>query len=381
MQRKKIFRHGATLLILGFLALSAVGSSSAPDVDVSLPGGSVYIGLASVGDGIQYLNKGLVRLNREGREQLFKALDEKYGTDDAATTLYWAFHGIMKTYTSYDDMGFLPKDLSSAYIVTITDGVDNDSGSPYLNSGEGDKFYGKSQDYKKFIQEELKKKEVRDVPINAIAVGVPGSDADAATMTRELQALASGPENVFILNDAGQLQAVFRNITDKLTADQHTAFLLIIPSFDQGDRIRFTFDADITGGDAAARAVNYIEGEVALKGGNNALINIVYGGSVRSTSGNEVTSFQWGRSTRSAYRLTDYSGPDLADAKLWVMRSGSSVWRNSSEFVARSRNITLETSKVIFFLLDDSHSIKKENMEVIKSSVKEIINMLYEQLY
>jgi hypothetical protein len=255
-----------------------------------------------------------------------------------------------------------------------------DSGSPYLNSGEGNKFYGKSQEYKKFIQEELKEEEVGDdVPINAIAVGVPGSDADTATMTRELQALASGPENVFILNDAEQLQTVFRNITDKLTADQHRAFLLIIPSFDQGDRIRFTFDADITDAAAAARAVNYIEGEVAVKGSNNALVNIVYGGRVRSTSGKEVTSFQWGK--RSAYRLTDYSGPDLENAKLWVMRSGSSVWRNNSEFEARSRNITLETSKVIFFLLDDSHSIKKENMEVIKNSVKEIINMLYEQLY
>jgi hypothetical protein len=380
MQRKNCFRHGATFLVLGFLALFAVGSSSAPDVDVSLPGGGVYIGLASVGEGMQYLNRGLVRLNKDGRDQLFKALDEKYGTDDAATSLYWAFHGILRTYTSYDDDEFLPKDLSSAYIVTITDGVDNDSGSPYLNSGEGDKFYGKSQEYKKFIQEELKEKEVGDdVLINAIAVGVPGSDADAAAMAIELQALASGPENVFILDDAGQLQAVFRNITDKLTADQHTAFLLIIPSFDQGDRIRFTFDADITDGAAAERAVNYIEGEVAVKGSNNALVNIVYGGSVRSTSEKEVISVQWGR--RSAYRLTDYSGPDLANAKLWVRRSGSSVWQSSSEFGARSRNITLETSKVIFFLLDDSRSIKKENMEVIRNSVKEIINMLYEQLY
>jgi hypothetical protein len=377
MQRKNCFRHGATLLVLSVLALLAAGSSSAPDI--SLPDGGVYIGLASVGEGIQYFHNGLIRLNKDGRDQLFKALDEKYGTDDAATTLYWAFHGIMRTYTNYDDEGFLPKDLSSAYIVTITDGVDNDSGSPYLNSGEGDKFYGKSQEYKKFIQEELKEKEVRDVRINAIAVGVPGSDADAAAMAVELQALASGPENVFILNDAGQLQTVFRNITDKLTADQHTAFLLIIPSFDQGDRIRFTFDADITDSAAVARAVNYIEGEVAVKGGNNALVNIVYGGSVKSTSEKEVTSFQWGR--RSAYRLTDYSGPDLANAKLWVMRSGSSVWQNSSEFGARSRNITLETSKVIFFLLDQSHSIKKENMEVIKNSVKEIINMLYDQLY
>jgi hypothetical protein len=376
MQRKKFLRHGATLLVLGVLALFVVGSSSAPDV-ASLPDGGVYIGLASVGDGIKYLD--LVRLNQDGRDRLFKALDEKYGTGDGATALYWAFHNVMGWYTRNDE--YLPKDISSAYIITITDGVDNDSGSPYLESGEGNKFYGKSQEYKKFIQEELKEKEVGDVLLNAIAVGVPGSDADAATMTRELQALASGPENVFILNDAGQLQTAFRNITDKLTSDQHTAFLLIIPSFDQGDRIRFTFDPDITDGAAAAGAVNYIEGEIALNGRSNTLINIVYGGSVKSTSGKEVTSFRWGNSTRSAYRLTDYSGPDLTGAKLWVMRSGSSVWQNSSEFAARSRNITLETSKVIFFLLDDSHSIKKENMEVIRNSVKEIINMLYDQLY
>ena len=159
----------------------------------------------------------------------------------------------------------LPADISTAAIVTFTDGLDQ--GSMMMNIS-----YSDDSEYLNALNQRIKNETVSRQPITAYSIGIRGQDVTDVTKFRNnLTKLASSAENATEVTSMAEVNAKFKEIAEQLTRSNYVQTIsLKMPGVSNGTLVRFTFDNV----NSASYSTLYIEGTFNLA--KRSLENVKY---------------------------------------------------------------------------------------------------------
>jgi hypothetical protein len=367
----KIFGIIALVAVIGF-SMAACPGGGGPEKEDEKPETGLYMGIIGFNDNITSLP--IQGFRSWLCESFINGLTMKPGTG-----LYYAVDNAIDMLQS----ATLPDDLVNVSIVTFTDGLDNVSID--LNTK-----YNSRDAYRDAVKNRIGTTKIKNLNIDAYSIGVRGGDVtDTAAFRAGLQALASNPNNTFEVSSMAEVNRTFGDIARSLSnvSQSHSLKLKITGGYDDGTRIRFTFD----GVTDAADSDFYIEGIYKRSGTNRSLQNIVYQG-LGSTSGTTVN----GVVTDTVYvtftfdNVSDSSGDrvDTSITKQWEYITNLSQWQRNSEFGQTGDTeiiIADRKSAVIMLVLDCTSSLDAggaNGFEQMKNAAYNFITVLnyYNQL-
>lgn len=282
------------------------------------------------------------------------------------TLLYYSVEQALNTMQST----LLPDNISTAAIVTFTDGLDQ--GSMMMTDD-----YSNNTEYLNALNSRIMNDSVSGQPITAYSIGLRGNDvADEGMFSDNLMKLASADSNAKEVASMEEVKEKFKEIAEQLSRSNYIQTInLTIPGQSSGTRVRFTFDN-------VPDAVNsslYIEGTFNIS--TFALEGVVYEGLV-STSGTEVKATNVdGIFVSFTFEGVQTDDNTLIDSQFideWTYVPSADKWQVNSEFdkTEDSDIITERNSAVIMLVLDCSSSLG-EDFETVKSSAKDFINTLH----
>ena len=296
-----------------------------------------------------------------------------------ATGLYYAVDNAINMLQG----AAFPDDLANVSLVTFTDGLDN-------ISIELNQNFNSRDEYRDFLRDRISNDKVGNLPINAFSIGIQGGDVvNVPAFRAGLAALASSPNNVHEVTSMTDVNNIFREIANSLyfESQRHILSLRFPGGFDDGDKIRFTFDLALNVEDATMSNL-YIEGVFRRSGTSRWLENIKYEG-MRSSSGTRVDgSLDAGFVTFNFENLISIATGNIVSrdfVRQWEYIASESEWQGNSEFdQAGETQIDIETrSAIIMLVLDCTLSLDAggaNGFRLMKNAANDFINELARQL-
>lgn len=264
----------------------------------------------------------------------------------------------------------LPADISTAAIVTFTDGLDQGSmmmGVPYDDD----------MAYLDALNRRIKNETVSGQPITAISIGIRGKDvADIDMFRANLTKLASSADNAIEVSSMSEVNEKFKEIAEKLSQSNYVQTInLKMPGLSNGTRVRFTFDNV----NDASKSQIYIEGKFNLK--EKSLEEVQYVG-LTSTSGTTVNGTVDGIFVNFTFEGVHTDNNVLIKSEFtdeWTYIASSSTWQINSEFdkTENSDIVTERSSAVIMLVLDCSSSLADDFVKA-QTNAKDFISTLYQ---
>lgn len=330
--------------------------------DSGLPSG-IYLGVSGFNQALY--NQPVTQLETssiDGFNSFIDGLNKKNGT-----LLYYSVDQALNTLQSTS----LPSDLSTAAIVTFTDGLDQ--GSLMKNNS-----YKNDSQYLGALNNRIKNEKVQGKDISAYSIGIRGNDvSDISQFQENLSKLASSKENAMEVSSMAEVNAKFQEIATKLSQSNYIQTInLKIPGISDGSIIRFTFDNVASAKDSKL----YIEGVFNLE--NYSLEDVEYHGMV-STSGSTIKG-----EVEDIFINFTFEGvhtddnvlikSDFTDEWIYVFANGG-IWQKNSEFDKKENSeiVTKRSSAAIMLVLDCSSSLGDQFANV-QSNAKGFIKTLYE---
>lgn len=300
--------------------------------------------------------------NKTGFNSFIDSLNMKKGT-----VLYYAVEQALSQMQSVK----LPADLSTAAIVTFTDGLDQ--GSFMLNGSHGD-----NDTYLNSINYRIKNDSIGGQPITAYAIGLRGSDIqdeNVTTFTNNLKKLSSSAENATEAKNMAQVNERFREIAEQLSKSNYIQTInLVIPGLPNGTKVRFTFDNV----ESAELSTLYIEGTYNYA--THSLENIKSKG-LKTGSGSVIKGVVNGVFVTFSFEKVQTDNNKLIDNKFideWTYIPSNNTWQRNSEFDKEEDSdiVTERSSAVIMLVLDCSSSLADDFVKA-QTNAKDFINTLY----
>ena len=273
----------------------------------------------------------------------------------------------------------LPADLSTAAIVTFTDGLDQ--GSVMMNSS-----YLDNTEYLNALNNRIKNENISGIPITAFSIGIRGQDvADVTTFRNNLIKLAHSPEDYIDDNDEenateltsmAEVNAKFKKIAKQLSQSNYIQTInLKMPGLSNGTVVRFTFDNV----NSATKSTLYIEGTFNLT--TRSLENVKYVG-LSSTSGTTIKGVVDGIFVTFTFEKVHTDDNKLIENQFtseWMYIPSNNIWQINSEFDKNENSdiVTEHSSVAIMLVLDCSSSLADDFVKA-QANAKDFISTLYE---
>ncbi|MCH5220973.1 MAG: hypothetical protein J1F05_01400 [Muribaculaceae bacterium] len=297
----------------------------------------------------------------EGFHEFIDGLTMKNGT-----LLYYSVDQAINTLQATQ----LPSDLSTAAIVTFTDGLDQ--GSFMM-----DIPYNDNNEYLDALNARIKNEKVCGQSIAAYSIGIRSQDVmDVNMFQNNLKKLASSDANAFEVTSMSEVNARFKEIAEELSQSNYVQNINIdFPGVPNGTIVRITFDNV----NDASKSNLYIEG--SFNRSALTLEGVKYVG-MTSTSGSTLKGTQHGIFVNYTIEGVHTDNNILISSKFideWTYVSSNNSWQKNSEFVKdeNSRVETERSSAVIMLVLDCSSSLAGD-FATAQNNAKDFINTLYE---
>ncbi|MDE5976460.1 MAG: hypothetical protein K2G69_07920 [Muribaculaceae bacterium] len=288
------------------------------------------------------------------------------------TLLYYSVDQALNTMQSTE----LPSDISTAAIVTFTDGLDQ-------GSMMKDVPYDDDMEYLDALNNRIKTETVSNQPITAFSIGIRGKDvADIDMFRTNLAKLAYNPqnpdsdENAFEVSNMSEVNAKFKEIADQLSKSNYIQTInLKMPGVSNGTLVRFTFDNV----NSAENSELYIEGKFNLK--ERSLEEVKYVG-LTSSSGPTIKGTVEDIFVNFTLNGVHTNNNVLIKSEFtdeWTYIPSNSSWQINSEFdkTENSDILTERSSAVIMLVLDCSSSLA-DDFSKAQNNAKDFISTLYQ---
>ena len=328
----------------------------------------MYVGITGFSDAINFYGSDEYRYKILSNAKPYESFIDGLSMGDA-TVLYYAVDNNL----SYLEKCAFPDDVSSVSIITFTDGLDQGSRA----YDQDNNYTANSKSYVEAIAEKLQRIKINNIPINAYAIGVRGSDVQGDAVTtfeNNLLKLSSSKENAMQVSNMDEVNAKFETIAESLYSKTETHSLTItIPMPSENEKERFTFD-DVTD---PTKSKCYLEGVYA----NGALNDIKYVGCQSSSGAKVLETNAGGVKIQFLFEnFTDLKGNAISTTKMqqWHMEEGATTWNRNSEFKP-TESINVEekrTSAVVMLILDCSSSLGASDFAKVKTAAKNFIKTL-----
>jgi hypothetical protein len=159
-------------------------------------------------------------------------------TIDKQTAMYYAMHTATDMMESYVNGIYLPDNVEydGSYIVTFTDGYDNNSRDPKI----GVPADGILNPYYKYVKEKCITKKLKGKPIESFVIAVEGNDvgSNASKFEEVLRGLSTDNSHFKLAKNFNELQYMFEDIANNLI-DRWNNLICFVPPSHKG-RVRWT---------------------------------------------------------------------------------------------------------------------------------------------
>lgn len=260
--------------------------------------------------------------------------------------------------------------LSTAVLVTFTDGLDQ--GSLALNYN-----FSTDQEYAQYLSETISTTKVQDVPLQAYAIGVKGTDvSDDVLFMTNLKSLSSKPENVHQVSSMSQINAEFDAIYEDIVRQKDQLILTIsVPFMSDGAICRFTFD------NASNAESSRVWAQGTFNRSTMCLENIIYEG-LSSSSGTNIPGIQSGLNVsftffdcRDRYgKIMQLPNKDYIDH--WTYVASNKTWQHNVEMGDNDIELEKRNSTAVMMLIDCSSSIGSSDFK----NIQKVANTFIERL-
>ena len=337
---------------------SAAATLTSSDLD-----NGIYLGITGFNQALyEYPVLQLSESSVEGFRNFVDGLTMKNGT-----LLYYSVEQALNTMQATE----LPSDISTAAIVTFTDGLDQGS---FMMGGV---YYNDEMEYLNALNHRIMNENVAGQPITAYSIGIRGKDVSDIDMFRtNLAKLASSTENATEVTSMAEVNAKFTEIAEKLSQSNYVQTInLKMPGLSNGTRVRFTFDNV----NAANKSEIYIEGKFNLR--DKSLEEVQYVG-LTSTSGTTVKGSVDGIFVNFTFDGVHTDNNVLIKSEFtdeWTYITSNDTWQINSEFdkTENSDIVTERSSAVIMLVLDCSSSLADDFVKA-QANAKDFISTLYQ---
>jgi len=380
------FKESGTLNVK--VVISGKEYSSSVRIYYSSPADGIYLGIikfAGNAESIEYdINDSNidmpVLLNSNVKDGFKNRLNYGYEiAREAGTVVYYAVHKALANLKISENK--LPENPDSVYIITFTDGLDNQSTGLSVISPIENKSFTTTADYITYVKDQITNRKINGKGITAYSIGVKGSDVtDSAGFTTSLQNIAS-PGKSKELTNFSDVSSTFNEIADGLI--QGSNLTLTTTLLESNTKVRMTFDSRTLSD--AGTSIKYIEGTIIAVGNNYTFTNIKYAGGISSDAGpgpitGNIISTTSGPIVKFLFRnITGYNYiTDRANTKQWLMRPGTSTWQVNSEYASDKADFG---NTIIYLVLDCSTSMNASNISYIRETVKDFIDKIYNARY
>lgn len=341
---------------------SGYTSSAAATLASSELDNGIYLGITGFNQSIyDYPVLQLSESSVDGFRNFIDGLTMKNGT-----LLYYSVDQALNTMQATE----LPSDITTAAIVTFTDGLDQGS---FMMDGVS---YNDEMEYLNALNHRIKNETVSGQPITAYSIGIRGKDVSDINMFRtNLAKLASSTDNATEVTSMAEVNAKFKEIAEKLSQSNYVQTInLKMPGLSNGTRVRFTFDNV----NAANKSQIYIEGKFNLK--DKSLEEVQYVG-LTSTSGTTVKGIVDGIFVNFTFDGVHTDNNVLIKSEFtdeWTYIASNNTWQINSEFdkTENSDIVTERSSAVIMLVLDCSSSLADDFVKA-QTNAKDFISTLY----
>ena len=337
---------------------SAAATLTSSDLD-----NGIYLGITGFNQIIyEYPVLQLSESSVDGFRNFVDGLTMKNGT-----LLYYSVDQALNTLQATE----LPSDITTAAIITFTDGLDQGS---FMMDGV---YYNDEMEYLNALNHRIKNETVSGQPITAYSIGIRGKDVSDINMFRtNLAKLASSTDNATEVTSMAEVNAKFKEIAEKLSQSNYVQTInLKMPGLSNGTRVRFTFDNV----NAANKSQIYIEGKFNLK--DKSLEEVQYVG-LTSTSGTTVKGTVDGIFVNFTFDGVHTDNNVLIKSEFtdeWTYIASNDTWQINSEFdkTENSDIVTERSSAVIMLVLDCSSSLADDFVKA-QTNAKDFISTLYQ---
>ncbi|MBD5316115.1 MAG: hypothetical protein HDS11_00370 [Bacteroides sp.] len=344
-------------------AESGYTSSAAATLTSSELDNGIYLGITGFNQTLyEYPVLQLTESSVDGFRNFVDGLSMKNGT-----LLYYSVDQALNTMQATE----LPSDITTAAIVTFTDGLDQGS---FMMDGVS---YNDEMEYLNALNHRIKNETVSGQPITAYSIGIRGKDVSDINMFRtNLAKLASSTDNATEVTSMAEVNAKFKEIAEKLSQSNYVQTInLKMPGLSNGTRVRFTFDNV----NAANKSQIYIEGKFNLK--DKSLEEVQYVG-LTSTSGTTVKGTVDGIFVNFTFDGVHTDNNVLIKSEFtdeWTYIPSNNTWQINSEFdkTENSDIVTERSSAVIMLVLDCSSSLSDDFVKA-QTNAKDFISTLYQ---
>lgn len=342
---------------------SGYTSSAAATLTSSELDNGIYLGIIGFNQTLfEYPVIQLTENSVDGFRNFVDGLTMKNGT-----LLYYSVDKALNAMQSTE----LPADISTAAIVTFTDGLDQGS---FMMDGVS---YNDEMDYLDALNRRIKNETVSGQPITAFSIGIRGKDvADITMFQNNLKKLASSNDIAFEVSNMSEVNTKFKEIAEKLSESNYVQTInLKMPGLSNGTRVRFTFDNV----NDANKSQIYIEGKFNLK--DRSLEEVQYVG-LTSTSATTVKGTVDGIFVNFTFEGVHTDNNVLIKSEFtdeWTYIASNNTWQINSEFdkTENSDIVTERSSAVIMLVLDCSSSLADDFVRA-QTNAKDFISTLYQ---
>ena len=275
----------------------------------------LYLGIIGFNEALYYYP--IRKLNMDTLDGFNSFID---GLGQKNTTLlYYSIKEAIRTL----QVANYPHNISSASIVTFTDGEDD--GSAYY-----EKFPGNDEAYLSDVNSRLYEEKVAGLPLSAWTIGLKSSDAEFHydKFLRHLQQLSRPESNGVIEDDMSAVNRAFERIAQELI-QSFSIYNVRVNMAGKADKtkVRITLD-NVSTPDASSK---YIEGFFDMY--NDCLYDVSYHG-LSCSSGTRVQGNASG--TRVTFDFSDIRLDDNSEIrrewiKLWIWDEAYNNWQPKSE--------------------------------------------------
>lgn len=159
-------------------------------------------------------------------------------TIDKQTAMYYAMHMATDMMESYVSKMYLPANVEydGSYIVTFTDGYDNNSRDPQI----GVPADGILNPYYKYVKDNCITKRLKGKPIESFVIAVEGNDVgnNSNKFIEVLRGLSTDSGHFKLANNFNELQIMFEDIANNLINRWNNLICFVPPS--HNGRVRWT---------------------------------------------------------------------------------------------------------------------------------------------
>lgn len=359
--------------LLAFLTLALCSCNKLPDIPVDPDehaGGTesgLYLGIIGFNTQLYYLPIGI--LKEKTKPRFYEFIDGLEQDDD--TMLYYSVRAAIRKL----QLASYPSNLSSASIVTFTDGVDNVS-TFY------DQYKGTNEAYLAEVNKLLYGQKVVGLPLSAWTVGLLSEDAESqeSLFAKNLEMLSKPESQGVLARDMDGVNVEFKRIARNLNNSfniNNVEITIAGPS--NGMKVRFTLD----GASSAEMSNMYVEGVFNMN--DLSLKNVEYYG-MTSSSGKVIKGVRDNNRVTFSFEGIRPDSDSVLDKNMfmeWRLSESENVWQRDSEFKpTQAVSIKkVQQSAVVLLNLDCTTSLTSRDRDwfpLLKQSAKSFISLLCE---